>query len=529
METSYDRPSRPSTPLRGRGRYPPHLTKGEDGTPRVPLHRRGTSRTYERLEDLLREAGYKETRIFTPEGERFEAEAERKKICGERGHGQSGSSSGVGAVVNFLSGIISGSTNDTGKAQVSQGASEHDGRTVVHLDDDSWRPPSPSPSPHYETFSPKSLTDSMSSGQMSTSAPSLKPPVLRVEHVSAARASLRHMVSAPNMPRPAITPKKRSVTTHQQVNGDEPPPLPSNWLQSVAKALLLGVPPHANDEPQSNDAYRAYDSNHLPQKRTLALLDTTNNHGPSPPPCLSTFTTPRTVAKVTTTSVVCRSAPGSRATSRVRGSDSERNKSRRAKKDKEKDRLPSLGATAIEGERGRWATRVDPNGNNRSRPTHAKGSRDVEIITDNYVSDGDSDSDSDADEIDLARLLVPAKRQKSIRSLRRHLHAVETRSQSMIGIRRPASVAEFSANASGSATPRLAPLESNRYVNTMSADDSFEIGLEADMRRRRRGSCDEGDGWEGSECFQDFIATKAAQDAKRRGALPWAGWTNGRP
>ncbi|KAF7323815.1 hypothetical protein MKEN_00602800 [Mycena kentingensis (nom. inval.)] len=37
---------------------------------RVPLHRRGTSKTYERLEDLLREAGYKETRIFTPEADR---------------------------------------------------------------------------------------------------------------------------------------------------------------------------------------------------------------------------------------------------------------------------------------------------------------------------------------------------------------------------------------------------------------------------------------------------------------------------
>ncbi|KAJ7217491.1 hypothetical protein B0H12DRAFT_975148, partial [Mycena haematopus] len=54
----------PSQP-RGRVRklYP-------EGVGRVPLHRRGTSKTYERLEDLLREAGYKETRIFTPETER---------------------------------------------------------------------------------------------------------------------------------------------------------------------------------------------------------------------------------------------------------------------------------------------------------------------------------------------------------------------------------------------------------------------------------------------------------------------------
>ncbi|KAJ7054359.1 hypothetical protein C8F01DRAFT_1259642 [Mycena amicta] len=54
----------PTTPpSRPRKNYP-------DAIGRVPLHRRGTSKTYERLEDLLREAGYKETRIFTPETDR---------------------------------------------------------------------------------------------------------------------------------------------------------------------------------------------------------------------------------------------------------------------------------------------------------------------------------------------------------------------------------------------------------------------------------------------------------------------------
>ncbi|KAJ7076075.1 hypothetical protein B0H15DRAFT_934391 [Mycena belliarum] len=58
-------PATPPLRPKGRGRnlYP-------DSIGRVPLHRRGTSKTYERLEDLLREAGYKETRIFTPETER---------------------------------------------------------------------------------------------------------------------------------------------------------------------------------------------------------------------------------------------------------------------------------------------------------------------------------------------------------------------------------------------------------------------------------------------------------------------------
>lgn len=69
--------SRPSTPQqRGRpsSRYPTSLGPGH-----VPLHRRGTSKTYECLEDLLREAGYKETRVFTPETERAEIEAEERQ------------------------------------------------------------------------------------------------------------------------------------------------------------------------------------------------------------------------------------------------------------------------------------------------------------------------------------------------------------------------------------------------------------------------------------------------------------------
>ncbi|KAF7346542.1 hypothetical protein MSAN_01882300 [Mycena sanguinolenta] len=53
-----------------------------EGVGRVPLHRRGTSKTYERLEDLLREAGYKETRIFTPETERMAPAEEVKSPIG---------------------------------------------------------------------------------------------------------------------------------------------------------------------------------------------------------------------------------------------------------------------------------------------------------------------------------------------------------------------------------------------------------------------------------------------------------------
>lgn len=66
------------TPSRGRSAYPAHLARAGEG-PRVPLHRRGTSQTLECFEDLLREAGYKETRVFTPESERAEAAAETRR------------------------------------------------------------------------------------------------------------------------------------------------------------------------------------------------------------------------------------------------------------------------------------------------------------------------------------------------------------------------------------------------------------------------------------------------------------------
>src|ERR1700733_7410151 len=66
----------------------------------VPLHRRGTSKTYEHLEDLLQEVGYKETHVFTPEnGSRQKLKSGRRGCGSVRG--------GVGAVVGFLTGLSS--------------------------------------------------------------------------------------------------------------------------------------------------------------------------------------------------------------------------------------------------------------------------------------------------------------------------------------------------------------------------------------------------------------------------------------
>jgi hypothetical protein len=99
-DTPNNGPPTPYTPPRGRSRYPSSLA--HDNL-RVPLHRRGTSRTYERLEDLLKEAGYKETRIFTPETERH-----REHQQGPEEREASGRvRSGVDSVVGFLAGLVS--------------------------------------------------------------------------------------------------------------------------------------------------------------------------------------------------------------------------------------------------------------------------------------------------------------------------------------------------------------------------------------------------------------------------------------
>ena len=105
MSNSSNSPPLPSTP-------PPRPSRSSTRYPdlgRVPLHRRGTSQTYERLEDLLREAGYKETRVFTPEGEHEDGTYhEDDSPSAQRAKG--GVRDGVGAVVGFLAGLLPSSS-----------------------------------------------------------------------------------------------------------------------------------------------------------------------------------------------------------------------------------------------------------------------------------------------------------------------------------------------------------------------------------------------------------------------------------
>ncbi|KAJ8694992.1 hypothetical protein PTI98_007621 [Pleurotus ostreatus] len=136
--TPKDRKSR-NTRGPGVGAYG-SLGRGAAG--RVPLHRRGTSSKYESLEDLLKEAGYKETRIFTPESDRntkARGAGNPYDSDGALQHGRALKSSlrgGVGAFVGFFTGLVASKVEDNAGASGHVAGPEY------------TTPASPSPSPY---------------------------------------------------------------------------------------------------------------------------------------------------------------------------------------------------------------------------------------------------------------------------------------------------------------------------------------------------------------------------------------------
>ena len=464
--------------------YPSHLTKDES---RVPLHRRGTSRTYERLEDLLREAGYKETRVFTPETERLEAEAEeRKKRERERRTSGSGNLKAMGSMVNFLSHLVPWGDDGSTDALDFERNQRMKKENVLNYQAPSWDMPTPTPKsrnsqrrPHVALSARQRSTDASTLASTSSHSP---PP--RPKSAMDARSALRHMISAPDIPQRRQPLARRSSETprrpyHHSERRDEPP-LPSNWLQSVTQAVL--------GAGQSSGAYVGGPST---RKRGLQVEISGSRRVFTP---YTPIRADKTSVAVSHTVVVCRSAPGSRSSSVARPKRS---------KDKEPMpacRVPSLGVTSVEGES--WPMNFEPGIVPSARSAPA-------IVLD------ESDDELGGGELDFARLLVPARRQHSIQSLRRHLHnPVLVRPLSSGNLRR-----------AGSASGSL-----RRVIRRGSEtpDDYLEERLEEDFRRSRRGSIDEaGDGL-GEWAAHGLPGLEQAVTRKRR-AMPWTTWTQGRP
>lgn len=534
--------SPPSTPPRGRTRYPDTLA-------RVPLHRRGTSKTYERLEDLLREAGYKETRVFTPESERHTDHATDKHTSSVRG--------GVGTVVGFLAGLVSRNSSLA--------------RQPISTKDSHSQPPSPLA--HVKAVHASSSTSSYS---FNTSPESLRKhsrfhatqarrnlfpethgqsraPNAYMRHQSSsnlskdapnAHAYLRHMASAPNIQPLAKRPSSSNVslrshrTPHAQprssrrtvlltaddiIETDDPPPLPRNWMESVAKALLSGVPETASTQKTSSTLSEATNRPREQRRPPLLCAQVREQRAGT------------TEGKVSQTSVVCRSAPASRAGSRVRRTDAEDDESRHRRdgerrrknkreeeswkgkgkgkgKRKESDMVPSLARTRVENDE--W-----------SRSRYLPATRRLEGPCSSSSSSEDVDDDEDDEgELDLERLLVPARRQASIRSLRKHLHPPST-TGSLRGLPPTSPTIGNTISTINGQLPSFAP-DSRRHIWL---DDSWGTGRGRQWVAGEED--DEGDGYgngsaNGAFSTSEIGGTGTRAGMKRRRGLPgaWAQW-----
>ncbi|KAL0958421.1 hypothetical protein HGRIS_000561 [Hohenbuehelia grisea] len=462
----------PTTPLPRQRRYP--------SLGRVPLHRRGTSSQYERLEDLLREAGYKETRIFTPESDRVEKTAKGDNAT-------ESARSGVGAVVGFLAGLMQKSEGNQGVAK--EDVSEGGPRSNIVAAPSYSPPASPLAQRRYprprspESFASSSV-DSLNLRRRvhrpMPDAASNSPIAHPTPQPSRATAYLRHMSSIPNIPRPKSTPPVlRQNTGHNAHHNAQP--APNSWLDYVSQALVKSSNP-TNLTPTPTRPQLRPTRSSLSQVTTHSARTIRTRAGKSPlqehHPVLPSLAliTPSLLStgEVTHSRVVCRSAPGSRAASRSRGPKdaAERGQAKSARENlmwntedgfpgrqqdanptgswgfswgrrahgrppgrKKRrgrapaDNVPSLARTRVEGDV--WSLHMHPvplvdaeTQSDVERPSasgrrHHHHKHGPQTDTDGASTSG-SESDSEG-ELDLARILVPPKRQHSIRSLRRHL------------------------------------------------------------------------------------------------------------
>ena len=269
---------------------------------------------------------------------------------------------------------------------------------------------------------------------------------------SPARAYLRHIASAPNIPRrrvpgehaPPPVAKKSTISLKDGLNTPgSPPPMPPSWLETVARAVLgfHGSHTRRNDsprqsrfEPLSHPASRSSTvrgHGRSTRKRQAAVFGdaaarqrdrSTQSLLTSPvllqPPNMLAARSEASLGKVIKMNVVCRSAPASRSSSVAR----------RKSRD-ESLATASLGNLSNGSIRGKNKALQSTSRNIRRKTGRNRGPNLRDQVEDGSTfhtagdrEDYDSSSeDEDEDEVDLSKLLVPARRQQSIKSLRRQL------------------------------------------------------------------------------------------------------------
>ena len=404
------------------------------------------------MEDLLREAGYSETRVFTPEAERFSADGDKRRGDGEGG-GLSVKES-VGAVVGFLAGLVPGqsrqntpSTDLVANDQVVYPGRPHPPSALANQVEQSSSNTSRlrskkftiAPSDHRPT-SAEFDASSGSSGDLHQSnkmpgdtnpnsdrrslrshmsATKLRPP-----H-SAAYNYLRHMASTPSIQRRLSDEDPATVDLTERVH----PPLPIAWRENVIAAMNMkgsvstgGLTERrrALSRPKSTRVLRKNSQEQVGESRGRTITRQLA------PPQIHTprLASPGAVVRI---NVTCKSAPGSRSASVVRGASkgglfdvSQLDKAFRDKgkaiprpSGRVRSQVPSLVITGVEGDDWDGANTDDD-----STPFHRKQELDY-----------DDDEEEEEGELDLARMLLHPKRQESIQSLRQHLQRHTSRSQ----------------------------------------------------------------------------------------------------
>jgi len=400
------------------------------------------------MEDLLREAGYKETRVFTPEAERFPADGDIRKGNAEGG-GLSVKES-VGAVVGFLAGLVPGQSKQnvgtTPSADLDQEVYSgrlHTPSPLAHKvgqsNSSSLRSKkftiAPNPPPTPGDLGPSSGSSGDPRQGHTTPGGTNPGPDQRSlrSQVSVARLQpsqsaaynyLRHMASTPSIQR------RRSDEDASIVDLTEPvhPPLPAAWRDNVMAAMNMKssistgalIERHRTlSRPKSTRTLGTRDSRkntreqvHERRGRTI-----TRERSSLAPPQIHTprLPSPGAVAMI---NVTCKSAPGSRSASSVRGAfrgglldisqlDNafrDKGKAIRRPSGRMRSQVPSLVVTGIEGDD--WGGADSEGGN---APLHGK----QELAHD--------EDDDDEGELDLAKMLLHPKRHQSIQSLRQHL------------------------------------------------------------------------------------------------------------
>ena len=320
------------------------------------------------MSDLLREAGYKETRVITPGLADDDGETEDPSPI---------------SIIKYLSNLVA--TRSLGRSAGRQlvpaevptfkarDSRSVDIRPFIHISRQIDSAPEISPSRPVLAL------------RATLSTPNQSPLRRAHGHHPALAKNLRHAASSPVLRDSASLRKRRS---HQAPLVPPVPALPSDtWLASLSKALAL---PAANKSPLGNR------TNSLSRARSTGA-----NARPSP----IHIRKPRPAqSAVSRTSVTCRSSPASRASSLSR-------------------RKPSFDAPIL------GVTRTDDEWTQTFVLDHSDDDEDsvhpVQAIDDGFMDEPDDDDEHTP--VTLSHILAPralARRQRSIVSLRRNLQSM---------------------------------------------------------------------------------------------------------